>query len=430
MQIVGPHAHPCHRPGDVVAKPRRLFIADPGLTGALGHHFGYSAAVALAARAEGIAPLVLASRSFAGEFAEDAVPVRPVFGARYQSAGSGGRLRRLLYVALAELPEGVSRRGTEALRGARRWLYRARSDSFGAELAEALAAEAAGAEDVVLLHSVSAANLAGLSKALAPRLLVILRRTPSEMDRDDAAPEPVLRLLARLYAAPGLRLSLFADTEDLAKIFGRGTGLPVAAVPLPVVVPLQTRPTPGTIPHVVFAGGARVEKGYAMLPEAITAVAGRARFTIHSGPVDAASDPLVQRAHRRLRSMQGAGVTLLESALALEAYAALLASADLLLLPYDRAAYGPRSSGILAEALALGTPAVVPADCWMAEAAGPERAIIIPPEGDLKVALGEALDRLPSLGAAARAASGAWRARHNPQALLRALLSLPAPAAS
>lgn len=59
--------------------PRRLFIADPGLIGPLGHHLSYSAAVALAARERGIARVVLAGRSFAGTIAGGDLPVHAVF---------------------------------------------------------------------------------------------------------------------------------------------------------------------------------------------------------------------------------------------------------------------------------------------------------------------------------------------------------------
>ena len=405
--------------------PRRLIIADPGLTGALGHHLGYTEAVALAALQGGMAPLVLAGRGFQSGIAGGRVPTRAVFSALYQNAGSGGWLRRLLYGGLGRLPASMATRGANALREARRRKEGRRADAFGEELAAALAEADATEADAVLLHSVSAANLAGLPHVLAPQLLVVLRRTPGEMDVDDAAPEPVLALLRRLSVVPGLRLSLFADTEPLAAAFATGCGLPVRPVPLPVVVPDRPvraiRPS-GWLPHVVFAGGARVEKGYAALPDAIAGSRGRARFTLQSGPVNSASDPVVQRAHRRLRRMAGADLTLLEAALDPAAYAALVASADLLLLPYDGVAYGPRSSGILAEGLALGIPAVVPRGCWMEEAAGPARAVTTGPGRSVAVALSEALDRLPALTDAATAGSAVWRARHNPGALLRVLL--------
>nr|WP_246603175.1 glycosyltransferase [Falsiroseomonas tokyonensis] len=240
------------------------------------------------------------------------------------------------------------------------------------------------------------------------------------MEADDPAPEPLPGLLRRLEARFGPALHLFADTEPLAAQFAALSGLPVRPVPLPVEVPpLAPRPI-GQPPHVVFAGGARAEKGYAALPQAIAAVAGRARFTVQSGPVGSEADPLVQRAHRALRAR--ADVTLIEQALDPADYAALLAEADLLLLPYDGPTYGARSSGILAEALALGLPAVVPAGCWMEQAAGPDRAVAIPAGTPAGRALAAALDRLPGLTRAAQQGAPAWRARHNADSLLQALL--------
>jgi hypothetical protein len=405
--------------------PRRILIADPGLSGPLGHHLGYSQAVAEAAIARGIAPLVLAGAGFTGRIAEGRIPARPAFAARYQSAGGGGGLRRLVFHAASFLPGPMAGWVAPPLRALRRWRGRTgRADGFGAELAAALAAEGAGAEDAVLLHSVSAANLAGLQDGPAP-LLVVLRRMAHEMDADDAAPEPILALLPKLASRFGARLRLFADTEDLAARYAAGTGLAVRPVPLPVVVPPVATRADGGLPHVVFAGGARGEKGYHFLPAAIAACRGRARFTVQSGAIGPGDDPLVQRAHRALRGMAGPGLTLIERGLDPEGYLALLAAADLLFLPYDGAAYGARSSGILAESLALGVPAVVPGGCWMADAAGPDRAVVIAPGRDAAAALALALDRLPALAEAARHGAGAWHARHNPDALLTALLAPP-----
>jgi glycosyltransferase involved in cell wall biosynthesis len=113
---------------------------------------------------------------------------------------------------------------------------------------------------------------------------------------------------------------------------------------------------------------------------------------------------------------------LLEHGLDPAAYQALLADADLLLLPYDAAAYGPRSSGILAEARALGVPAVVPAGCWMEAAAGPGPEVVFHGPADFAAAVERALASLPGLTAALRAAAPEWRRRHSPEALLEALL--------
>lgn len=407
---------------------RRFVIADAGLNGPLGHHLSYSVAVADAALTAGLLPLVLAGRNFSGDLAGGRIPVRAVLGASYQSAGSGGLARRLAFGLAARLPAMLAGLVAPPLRALRRRLRPTGTvDRLGAELAAALTGLGVTAEDRLLLHSVSGANL--YSVATAPgfpalQLLVVLRRMPAEMEADDPAPERLPALLRRLHTRFGPALHLFADTEGLAAQFAALSGLSVRPVPLPVVVP----PPPGLrravgLPNVVFAGGARAEKGYAALPEAVAAVAGRARFTVQSGPVGPEADPLVQRAHRLLRARPD--VVLVERALDPADYATMLADADLLLLPYNGPTYGDRSSGILAEALALGLPAVVPEGCWMAEVAGPARSVAIPPGAAAGAALSQALDHLPQLTQAARQAAPAWRARHNPDALLRALLDTP-----
>ena len=407
---------------------RRLIIADPGLSGPAGHHLSYSAAVAGAAAGRGLAAVVLAARGFSGGI--DGAQCRAVLGAAYQSAGGGGAARRFAFGLAARLPGPLAGMVAPPLRALRRALRPVALDPLGAELARELAALGAGEGDALLLHSVSGANLHGLTAAALPAvtLLVVLRRMPAEMAADDPAPEPLPALLRRLSRHFGPRLRLFADTQALATQFSALCGVEVRAVPLPLRVPPVLQRPSARPPHVVFAGGARAEKGFAELPAALAMAAGKARFTIHSGPVGRDSDPLVQRAQRALRAMPrgGEGVALVETALDAGAYDALMASADLLLLPYDPVIYGARSSGILAESLALGIPAVVPAGCWMEDAAGADRAVFITPRKPPGPALLEALDALPSLTAACRAGAPDWRARHNPETLLTALLHPPA----
>jgi len=289
-----------------------------------------------------------------------------------------------------------------------------------------LTADGDPARDLLLLHSVSAANLAGLTAALpAARLgalALVLRRTPKEMDRDDPGPQPIAAILTGLAAHFGERLRLLADTRPLALLWSAALDRPVAEAPLPVVAPPVRNAPPGRPPHLLFVGGARVEKGYGLLPDLVGALAGEARFTMHSGPVDTAADPLVQRAHRRLRALAKPGLTLLERPLPAAEYLSLLSVSDLVLLPYDARAYGPRSSGILAEARAAGVPAVVPAGCWMADAAGTDPTLTFCGKTGFVAAVRGALARLPALQQECAAAAPAWRQRHSPAALLAQLL--------
>jgi glycosyltransferase involved in cell wall biosynthesis len=405
-------------------EPPRLIIADPGLRDALGHHLNYSLAVAEAAQTRGIASLVLVHREFAGALPRG-VPFQPSFTAAYHSGG-GGAARRALFGAAARLPTALAAQVTPPLRQLRRMLRRSAPDGFGAELAAALTASGDTSRDLLLLHSVSAANLAGLAAALpAARLgaiAIVLRRTPEEMDRDDSAPLPMAAILGGLAAHFDARLRLLTDTEPLTRLWSATLHRPFATAPLPVVAPPARDSPPGQPPHLLFIGGARVEKGYGMLPNLVRLLAGEVRFTIHSGPVGSADDPLVQQAHRRLRALAGPHLTLLERPLPPEEYQGLIGTGDLLLLPYDARAYGPRSSGILAEARAVGLPAIVPAGCWMADHVGPDPALTFRDPAGFVAAVRGALARLPALQQSFAAAAPAWRQAHSPPALLARLL--------
>jgi glycosyltransferase involved in cell wall biosynthesis len=406
--------------------PQRLIIADPGLRSPLGHHLSYTLAVAEAAQAQGIVPVVLTSGEFKGAVPRG-IDLRPSLTAPYQTAGGGGALRRLVYGLAARAPIPVAAQVAPLSQRLRRGLRRPAPDGFAEELAAALAADGDASRDLLLLHSVSAANLAGLAAALpAARLgaiAIVLRRTPEEMDRDDAGPLPIEAILTGLAAHFGQRLRLLADTTPLALLWSAAANRPVATAPLPVVAPPVRDAPPGRPPHLLFVGGARVEKGYGLLPKLVQTLAGEARFTIHSGPDDTGSDPLVQRAHRQLRALGGTGLMLLERPLAPAEYLNQLHAADLVLLPYDARAYGPRSSGILAEARAAGVPAVVPVGCWMADAVGADTALTFcGGAAGFVAAVRDALARLSALQEEWAAAAPAWRRVHSPAALLSQLL--------
>ena len=400
---------------------RRFIIVDPGLTGAIGHHLHYTDGLARAVQKRGMKPVVLAGHQFSGQLGDGRIDCLPIFTARYQTSGGGGWPRQALFAMASRLPAALAGSVAPPIRQLRRQIRRAAApeDPFGPELHAALSDLGDTSGDILLLHSVSAANLASLPQAVPPEMagaiLVVLRRTPEDMDADDPAKQPIAALLRLLGSVYGPKLLLSADTDDLAALFQTASGLIVRPVPPPVAVPAgipHDRP-PREKPHLVFIGGARLEKNYHRLPAIVAACRGRARFTLHSGPVDAASDPLLQRAHREAQALAGPDLTLIERALSPSEYWTLLADADLVLLPYDAAAYGPRSSGILVEALAIGVPALVPAGCWMEHAGGPQRTIVMTDVDDAPAAVERALSSLPRLTAAAQAGGDDWRREHS-----------------
>lgn len=380
----------------------------------------YSLAVAEAARKRGITSFILASVELS-PLCHPNTGVFPAFRSAYQSSGKDSALRAFLFGLGSRLPKPLAAQVAPPLRALRRKISHARADCFAIELSAHLRNIGAQESDLVLLHSVSSANLAGLTSVSLPcTVAVVLRRTPADMDLNDAAPEPIAALLRRLSMTLGVRLRLFADTSSLRKIWLAELGIEVVELPLPVIVPLRSTRPAFAIPHLVFPGGARLEKGYTLLPGLVKNLGAGARFTIHSGPIRLGSDPMVQQAHALL--LRAPNVTLLERELSFEEYQALLSAADLVLLPYDAGAYGPRSSAILAETRAAGVPAVVPAGCWMEDEVGPDPALVFCGSAKLTTTVQSALVRLPALKVAYAAAAPAWRARHNPDTMLDCLL--------
>jgi glycosyltransferase involved in cell wall biosynthesis len=408
--------------------PARLIIADPGLIHVGGHHLSYSQAVAEAAIACRIQAVILANRDFSPTGSLGALNCQPTFRARYQTGGQPSALRGVLYGSASHLPRLLAPLVAQGLRIAWRAVRHnlAAPGTLAQELADALDAMGGAQQDLVLLHSASAANLHGLTATLARdaigSLAIVLRRTPEEMDIADAAPQPVKLVLASLIAHFGDRLHLFADTGQLADLYRSLVAVPVTTVSVPVMAPPIRRGPVAAVPHLVFAGGARAEKGYDLLPPVIDRLRGKMRMTIHSGPINAEADPGVQQAHRRLRHMAGPDVVLLERLLDPPEYMDLLASTDLMLLPYQADEYGPRSSGILAEARAMGVPAIVPRGTWMADAAGASPCVLFDGPADFVSAVERTMRRLPEVSHEMREAAPSWRQTHCPEAVLHALL--------
>jgi hypothetical protein len=80
--------------------------------------------------------------------------------------------------------------------------------------------------------------------------------------------------------------------------------------------------------------------------------------------------------------MSGPDLVLLERSLDPAEYMDLIASTDLMLLPDRPDAYGPCSSGIPAEARAMGIPSHRARGSWMAEAAVPSPGALFDRPGD------------------------------------------------
>jgi glycosyltransferase involved in cell wall biosynthesis len=118
--------------------------------------------------------------------------------------------------------------------------------------------------------------------------------------------------------------------------------------------------------RILYIGGARKEKGFALLPDAITALAqiGTARFIISIRREDRREDSLGSTVER-LRDLSPS-VAIIEGYIPRSAYLQLIEEASCVVLAYDPDRYRLRSSSILIEALGRGRPVITTAGTWMA----------------------------------------------------------------
>jgi len=128
---------------------------------------------------------------------------------------------------------------------------------------------------------------------------------------------------------------------------------------------------------------------------------------------------------REIKRLNLPNVHLIEDPLAAEAYQALLGTADLVLLPYDAATYGARTSGPFVEAICAGKPVVIPDNSWMSAQLGSSRAGVTFTSGnaqDFARAVLAALRSHAELQQAAMALGAEFRRFHNPASFFRQLL--------
>jgi len=384
---------------------RHLWVIDPGFFEGHGHHFALARLLLRTRFAQG------ALTSFLGNLRLD-----PVIAAQH----------RVLPV-FDTAPYGVSD-DADAVRQA----DQAQNLDCSAVLARHLSPRLQ-AGDLLLAHTVTWRQLDGLLawyeglKPERPPLSVLMIFGPDYLVRPpghDAVRAVYRRILSRQAGAgPGLRL--FADSEQLAASL-RELGAVVAGIaPIPVdfglLAPAGLTPPP-RVPRFVFAGGARMEKGFDLLPGALNqlALAGHsaARFSLQTTH----GDPAVVAALAASPLVDWTTDDLLDE----QAYGALIQSGDVVLIPYWPAAYHLRTSHILMEALGLERPVIACGTGWMEseiKAVAPGAAVFMPEwsSAGLGQALTQACRDWPALLAAAGAAGPAARARYGAARFLATL---------
>lgn len=296
------------------------------------------------------------------------------------------------------------------------------------------------ADDLLFFPSLNQNQLYGVALWLAripapqrPAVAVLLRYLTHEMDYvKGRANHGMLahhfRYAARVLLSTQPRARFFADTREMREAFQGVLGIPVTEVSVAMDPPVVPASDPsGTRLNVTFVGHASQLKGFHLLPEIIRdslRFAPRPRFTVQiQNGGQRGFDSLIQW----LRKQSSESLTLVEGAQSAEAYYSLLAKADIVLLPYAPTFYGRCSSGVFAEAAAMGKVIVVPA-ATVAARQGREGDLGVVAAAAwtgpaLAVAVGQAIGNYKGLLSKARAGAPRFRAEQSVEAFWTKLLA-------
>jgi len=222
------------------------------------------------------------------------------------------------------------------------------------------------------------------------------------------------------HRAYGRRLFLWAETAQLARVLSAAHGAQVAWLPLPVPAWAERVPAPAGPPTFAYLGSAREEKGFARLPGIVAAIAARCggaiRFEIQACRPASGLSPACAAALDALGTMPA--VRLVPGPLDEATYAALLARADAVMLPYARSSYAVRGSGIAVEAMATGRTLLVTAGTEQAEDAPAGQRLVADTAAGWAALSAEWLADLAARRAAMAAAGAVFRRGRSAAALL------------
>ncbi|MFT3975875.1 MAG: glycosyltransferase family 4 protein [Sphingomonas bacterium] len=217
------------------------------------------------------------------------------------------------------------------------------------------------------------------------------------------------------------KIILCTDSERLAEEYRSLADISITVLPIP------HRPPARLVEHdigaeltIAFAGEARKDKGFLLLPQVIRDVMAQETARKIVFRLQAYCADRGEEACRLARADLPAcsAIEILSEPLDEAQYEQFIAQADLILIPYLREAYHAQTSGVYCEAAALGTPVVVPEGTWMADQLVRNGGGVVFESGNavsLASACLEAIRNYPALREQALSAAPDWRAFHDPE---------------
>ena len=430
---------------------RKLIILDPSLKDMGGHFYEYDAALSLAALRRAMPTSIYAHKSGTSGLAVPGVKIHPWFSTEWTA--TGGRARIAALFLLGKLPVAWRAPLARLARFFRRLVKRycnpvtaeratisAAAKLFEQEVAEAVRHANCCRGDIIFVPTIRTSELFALWNAVqnAPNIQglqfhIVLRRDAAEMNLPEDGAPGISHLFQEMQKSPVEKtFRFYCDTEQLCIDYKALTPCPVEFHLLPIPFPNPDCDpitfedwSAGPALKLVYLGGARVEKGFHLLPRAVPilqeAYPEELSWRLQAPISSALEEPEVVAARRQIESLQGGGIELIERHLTSAEFQSLLMSADLVLLPYLAEFYRARSSGILVQVLAAGKPAVIPALSWLSSQTNGLGAIEFGTAADFPHAVLQAIKELPRLRREATERAANYAAFHNADGLLTML---------
>jgi hypothetical protein len=442
----------------------KLYLINNGLKDLRGHYFETSVAVAEAARAQGLEPILAAHRSCPTDLVPGWLPFHPVFSTDHWMTELTPRLRNLVRSLVPMAWHEPLRRWAErpriwgsALVGRRAARVVSRESaslareleqigvsreiqylsSFREELHGLLAQTGCVHRDHVFLPTAHGRELAAVQELVLSLPEGLVPTFHLEFRHDFRNHRSTYGDRHRVYfehtrARPGWdRLRLYADTAELAGDLERFSGLAFGTLPIPFRANLlQQRSGDPNCLCIVSLGEARDEKGFHWLPHLVDALMEdyvrqrRVRFVFQASLDEDAYAPRSRIALERLRQYDPACVRLVGTERPLDpvAYYRIVSDGDILVCPFDADRYRLRSSGTLTEAIAAGIATVVPENTWLARHQPPDSGEVFTTRDSFVGAVKRICDAFPHYLAGARAARENWLSYHSPRNLVAQLI--------
>lgn len=363
----------------------KFILIDNSISDTVGHHYQYAAFCLQAAKDLGYEP-ILATNKNNKETENVPWKIHPVYTGTFWSHEEYHSFLVSLYNRFEKSKRKVALSGILRVLGpklAKKLLNKNKIDEFEKNTGDLFRKISLSEGDIVFLPTSGLVEMFGVSKHTKnnPSLNKASWHFLFRRNLYTGSPENYsfmyikLRLLKLAFdnflKTSKIQAFFYTDSDQLTDQYDRIQSVKFHTLPIPHTVPKSEPKKHDNKLVITYLGDARTEKGYQYLPSVIQDLwldyvkNNKVSFLIQSNYNIPDGEPAAVVARVQLQSFPSDKVQLVLNSPDLDEYRKILQSSNIILLPYDKTNYYARSSGILAEALALGIPVLVPSGTWL-----------------------------------------------------------------